>query len=165
MNIGLTSFEPSAADIRLVRDAVFGEEQGVRRDLDWDGRDPACVHALAADPRHGPVGTGRLQPDGRIGRLAVLPPWRRRGIGGALLEALVASARDRGLEQVRLHAQVHTVAFYEQHGFERQGFPFVEAGIRHVGMTRSTRAPRGPGSPRPARNASAKRPARHRTGQ
>ena len=118
-----------------MRDAVFGAEQQVPRALDWDGLDSDCVHVLATDAAGQPVGTGRLQPDGRIGRLAILKPWRGQGLGTRLLAALVAAARQRGLERVYLHAQLQAVAFYEQRGFVKNGDEFVEAGIRHINMT------------------------------
>ena len=94
--IAITSFAESAADIRSVRDAVFGQEQSVAREIDFDDQDPHCVHVVATDAGGTPIGTGRMQPDGRIGRLSVLKQWRRQGIGARMLEALVASARGRG---------------------------------------------------------------------
>jgi predicted GNAT family N-acyltransferase len=138
MNIKVTSFEESGEDIRCVRDVVFGMEQKVRRELDWDGNDPHCAHVVAVDNGGNPIGTGRMQPDGRIGRLAVLKQWRNRGIGSGMLEALVETARRNGLEKVYLHAQVHAVPFYEKNGFDRDGDEFMEAGIRHMNMTRNT---------------------------
>ena len=59
-----------------------------------------------------------------------------QGIGARMLEALVASARDRGLEKVYLHAQVQAISFYERRGFEPDGAEFLEAGMRHVTMMR-----------------------------
>ena len=139
MNIRITTFEASEREIRFVRDTVFGGEQDVPRELDWDIHDPDCVHAVATDESDNPIGTGRVLPDGRIGRLAVLKPWRGRGIGGEMLEALVQSARRRGLDEVYLHAQVHAMPFYEKSRFKQDGDEFVEAGIKHVNMTRETR--------------------------
>ena len=80
-----------------------------------------------------------MQPDGRIGRLAVLEPWRGRGVGTELLDALVEVAAARGLEIVYLHAQLHAIPFYEKNGFEREGREFMEDGLRHVNMKRNTR--------------------------
>jgi len=135
-HITITSFAGSAAEIKSVRDAVFGHEQCVAREIDFDGKDPDCVHVVATDASGTPIGTGRVQPDGRIGRLSVLKPWRGQGIGTRMLEALVASARDRGLEKVYLHAQVQAIPFYKGRGFEPDGAEFLEAGMRHVTMTR-----------------------------
>lgn len=138
-HITMTSFAESAADIRSVRDAVFGQEQRVAREINFDDQDLHCLHVVATDAGGTPIGTGRMQPDGRIGRLSVLKQWRGQGIGARMLEALVASSRDRGLEKVYLHAQVQAIPFYERRGFERDGAEFLEAGMRHVAMTRNAR--------------------------
>lgn len=136
MNARITSFEEAEKDIRFIRDTVFWGEQKVPREIDWDGRDPLCVHVVATGDGAGVVGVGRIQPDGRIGRLAVLKQWRGRGIGAKMLSVLIESARSRGLQKVYLHAQLHAAAFYEKNAFKKDGAEFVEAGILHVNMTR-----------------------------
>jgi predicted GNAT family N-acyltransferase len=83
-----------------------------------------------------PVATGRLLPDGHIGRMAVLKDWRNRGIGSAMLKALVARAKENGYPEVVLSAQVHAMAFYGAHGFVAEGEEYLEAGIRHQAMKR-----------------------------
>lgn len=135
--IRLVGWSDAQAQLAAVRRAVFIEEQGVPEALEWDGADAASVHALAQDATGAAIGTARLLPDGRVGRMAVLPPWRGRGVGGALLAALLAEAQRRGLSPVRIHAQVHAVPFYERFGFVREGEVFMEAGIPHVEMVRS----------------------------
>jgi predicted GNAT family N-acyltransferase len=136
MHIKVTSFQESEYEIRFIRDTVFGVEQGVVRELDWDGNDPLCIHVVAFDNAENPIGTGRVQPDGKIGRLAALKNWRQRGIGSQMLEALVEAARTQGLAQVHLHAQVHAVNFYEKRRFTPVGEEFMEVGIPHVNMIR-----------------------------
>ncbi|MCB1093402.1 MAG: GNAT family N-acetyltransferase, partial [Verrucomicrobiae bacterium] len=54
-----------------IRRIVFIEEQGVSEALEIDGRDPECVHALARDGSGEVIGTARLLPEGKIGRVAV----------------------------------------------------------------------------------------------
>src|SRR5882672_4367012 len=88
---------------RPVRERVFVEEQKVPRELELDEWDERCEHAVACDPRGEAIGTARLQPDGRIGRMAVLGEWRRRGVGSALLEALLEQARKRSMRHITLH--------------------------------------------------------------
>ncbi|WP_245693446.1 GNAT family N-acetyltransferase [Deferrisoma camini] len=117
-----------------IRTRVFVEEQGVSMSIEVDGLDPTCVHALAVGPGGEPVGTGRLLPDGRIGRMAVLPGWRGRGVGRGILEALEAEAGRRSMARVRLHAQVSAQGFYEKLGYRARGPVFEEAGIPHVEM-------------------------------
>src|SRR5438309_12115500 len=90
---------------RPVREAVFIEEQGVPRELEWDEWDERSDHAVARDTRGQAIGTARLLPDGRIGRMAVLRGWRGRGVGAALMEAMLGRARERSMPLARLHAQ------------------------------------------------------------
>jgi predicted GNAT family N-acyltransferase len=120
--------------LRAVREAVFVGEQGVPRALELDALDSACIHVLAEDGAGRPVGTGRLTPDRRIGRMAVLPAWRNRHVGAALLHALLREAHASGWRDVSLHAQVSAIAFYRRHGFVAQGERFHEAGIEHQAM-------------------------------
>jgi len=124
------------AAIRGVRHAVFVIEQGIPAALEWDGLDPDCRHVLGCTGNCRPVATGRLMPDGRIGRMAVLPAWRRQGVGRALLVRLLQLAGSRGLLNVRLHAQIVVAGFYRRQGFQECGVPFELAGIVHVEMTR-----------------------------
>jgi len=127
--------------LHAVRDAVFVREQQVPIELEHDALDPDCHHVLARDTSGNPVGTGRLTPDRRIGRMAVLPAWRGRGVGDALLQALFEQARTLGWRQLSLHAQVSAIGFYARHGFLPVGERFVEAGIDHQTMVRVLGAP------------------------
>lgn len=120
-----------------IRQAVFVVEQGISHALEWDGADAACVHALALDAQGRAVGTGRLLPQARIGRMAVLAEARAAGVGSAILERLVEAARSRGHASVELSAQRTAEAFYRRHGFEAVGDPYEEAGIDHVKMRRA----------------------------
>ncbi len=120
--------------LRHVRETVFVEEQGVPLALERDGLDETAFHLLAEDAAGNPVGTGRLLPDGHIGRMAVLKPWRGRGVGSALLRGLVEEGRRRRLERLVLHAQVTALPFYRRHGFVAEGPVFDDAGIPHRRM-------------------------------
>ena len=122
--------------LRAVRYRVFVEEQDVPEALEWDGLDDQCRHVLARCRNGVPIGTGRLLPDGHIGRVAVLPDWRRNGIGRALLRALLTIARTRGDDVAILHAQTHAIEFYRREQFEVTSAEFMEAGIPHVEMRR-----------------------------
>lgn len=122
------------ADLRAVREPVFVIEQQVPVEEEWDELDPLCLHVIARDAAQRPIGTGRLTPERKIGRMAVLAEWRGLGVGAALLEALVEAARSRGWPEVTLHAQTHALAFYAAQGFEAFGDTFMEAGIPHRKM-------------------------------
>lgn len=120
---------------RRVREEVFVREQGVPIEQEWDEWDERCVHALAVDETGQAIGTGRLLPDGRIGRMAVLRSWREQGVGAAIVEALLQRARQLCMPDVTLHAQTYATGFYERFGFVAEGATFMEAGIPHVTMT------------------------------
>lgn len=120
--------------IASVRRQVFVEEQKIPENDEFDGEDDACVHVLARLNRD-PVGTGRLNPAGKIGRIAVIAGLRGRGIGSQILRELLEEARRLGIRVPFLHAQVQAVAFYEKFGFSREGGTFDEAGIPHVRMS------------------------------
>lgn len=122
--------------LRQVRETVFVQEQQVPIDEEWDALDPLCHHVIARDDAGRPIGTGRLTPERKIGRMAVLPEWRGRGVGDALLLALIDAARRRQWPEVSLHAQVSAESFYARHGFVPYGERFHEAGIEHQSMRR-----------------------------
>ena len=120
--------------IERIRREVFIREQGIPESEEWDGEDAACIHVLATLNRE-PVGTGRLNPAGKIGRIAVMSGTRGRGIGTRILRCLILEARRHGIREPFLHAQVQAVPFYERLGFSREGEEFDEAGIPHLRMS------------------------------
>ena len=120
---------------RTVREKVFIEEQKVPRELEWDEWDERCDHAVACDPQGRAIGTARLAPGGKLGRMAVLRDWRGLGVGAALLDALLGRARQQALSRVTLHAQTHAAGFYRRFGFIERGEGFLEAGIPHLEMS------------------------------
>ena len=117
-----------------IRRAVFVEEQQICEKDEWDDEDARSVHVLARLNRD-PVGTGRLEPAGKIGRIAVFAGLRGRGVGTQILLRLLEEARSHGIRNPYLHAQVQAVPFYEKLGFSREGDEFDEAGIPHVRMS------------------------------
>lgn len=132
---------------RAVRLAVFVGEQGIPEHEEWDADDAAAVHAVVSNLGGLPLATGRLILSGgesgppgttghtaRIGRMAVLRSARGRGLGAAVLQALVAEARARGVKRIGIHAQVTAMALYAKAGFLPEGEVFDEVGIPHQRM-------------------------------
>lgn len=118
-----------------VRHEVFVIEQEVPPELEMDEMDAQCVHAVAYDAQHRPIATGRLLPDGHIGRMAVRKSARGTGIGGLVLQRLIQAARARGDTEVVLSAQVHAMGFYARYGFVAEGDVYMDAGIAHRTMS------------------------------
>ncbi|MFZ9812150.1 MAG: GNAT family N-acetyltransferase [Burkholderiaceae bacterium] len=119
-----------------VRQRVFVQEQGVPQEEEWDEQDRICRHAVVRIGDQ-PVATGRLLPDGRIGRMAVLAEFRGRGLGRVILRSLIDEAAARGVEGIFLHAQTQALGFYEKEGFYAEGEEFFECEIPHRKMLRS----------------------------
>ena len=117
-----------------IRMEVFVLEQHVAPLEELDDMDAACLHAVAFDVQGRAVGTGRLLPDGHVGRMAVSREFRGQGLGSAILARLVTEARGLGYHAVALHAQTHARGFYERHGFVAEGDEFEEANIPHILM-------------------------------
>lgn len=129
--------------ITQIRFRVFVEEQQVPAAEELDGIDPDCRHVLAEMMGNNPLfaGTARLLPDGHIGRVAVLPAFRGRRIGEALVLRLIDLARELGHREVCLNSQESALGFYDRLGFVREGDRFYDAGIPHFRMHRKLENP------------------------
>ncbi len=130
-----------------IREVVFIEEQSVPATMERDAEDATAYHVLAMKGGHA-IGTGRLvelsEPPpgqkgkwGRVGRMAVLSSNRQNGVGAKLLGALETEAKRRGLNGIKLHAQLSAMEFYKRHGYEADGAVFEEAGMPHLEMKKS----------------------------
>jgi predicted GNAT family N-acyltransferase len=127
--------------LQAIRGEVFIEEQGVPREIEWDGQDDVAHHFLAINEAGQRIGCARLLPSGQIGRMAVLKSHRGTGIGRQLLDAAVDAAKSLGFTRVFLHAQADVVDFYRKAGFIPEGEEFMEAGIVHQGMSQELPIP------------------------
>jgi predicted GNAT family N-acyltransferase len=119
-----------------IRREVFIEEQGCPEAEEYDAFDESALH-LMVYVDEAPAATGRIWHDGkgfRIGRLAVLPRYRRQKIGDLALRLLIYKAFSSGAEEIKISAQVYVRAFYEKFGFRAEGEEYMEAGIPHIAM-------------------------------
>jgi YbgC/YbaW family acyl-CoA thioester hydrolase len=133
---------PSMASMaRVVRTAVFIEEQGIPQAEEWDEDDAKAWHVVVTNLAGLPVATGRLitaglpKGEAKIGRMAVLNGSRALGLGQQVLQALIEAARQRDVERLTLHAQTSAQVFYQRAGFLPDGPVFDEVGIPHIVMT------------------------------
>lgn len=123
-----------------IRHQVFVEEQKVPAHLERDEYDSKALHWLAWDGER-PVATARLILDyaprqGKIGRVAVLRPWRSTGLGRTIMLDIHDVARQSEQTQLLLDAQVDVIPFYERLGYTATGDLFEDCGILHRRMTR-----------------------------
>ena len=135
--IELMDWERAQTIAGPIRFAIFVGEQNVPSGIELDDKDAECMHAVAYDEAGKAIGTGRLLPDGHIGRMAVVKEWRRQGVGDEILDALVEEARKRGHKEVAVAAQLQAAEFYRSHGFVADGKVYTEAGILHENMRKA----------------------------
>jgi predicted GNAT family N-acyltransferase len=135
-----------------VRQAVFVEEQGISIPDEFDDRDDEAEHLVVVEEHGGAiVATCRVFVDdatagppgtARLGRLAVLPRARHRGLASAMIAACEARARAAGATVMVLDAQVAAMPLYARAGYTGRGEPFDDAGIPHLTMDKRLDEPR-----------------------
>ena len=133
MRIERTHWQTHRQQLSHIRRKVFIEEQQVPEELEWDKQDDSAIHLLATQDDQ-PVATLRMLNDGHIGRMAVLPQYRKQGIGRSLMQTIIDIAHGEGLTEVHLDAQIQAIPFYQRLGFEAEGEEFMDAGIPHRHM-------------------------------
>ncbi len=137
MKAAVVNYSEYKKEILGIRNIVFIQEQRVPENLEIDGLDSKARHALVfVDETNKAVGTGRMLPDGHIGRIAVLRQYREMGIGQMIMEKLINAARDLKLSEIWLSSQYHAKGFYQKFGFFETGGIFKDAGIDHIKMSR-----------------------------
>ena len=112
-SITITDWEDARELVKPIRIKVFILEQKVPEDLEWDEYDETAWHAVAKS-NHQVIGTGRLiinQSIAKIGRMAIDPEFRGKGIGLEVLKALINKGKEMGAQEFILHAQTHAFAF------------------------------------------------------
>lgn len=136
MRISKVSWAEAEPELSAIRHAVFIEEQCVPEAMEWDGEDEAALHVLVIEDGQ-PVACGRMLSDGHIGRMAVLPHYRQKGIGRLVLKTLLMEAEKLRRGRVFLNAQTQAAGFYAKYGFKQVGGEFPDANIPHLRMEKT----------------------------
>jgi predicted GNAT family N-acyltransferase len=132
--VSLITWHDGEPLLKSIRESVFIVEQGVPAELEWDGLDGGARHALAISHQGNAIGCGRILSNGHIGRISVLPQWRKQKVGTAIVEALLAYARNHEYQNIDVDAQTHAMPFYRKFGFAEHGDVFMDAGLPHIKM-------------------------------
>ncbi|CAI3150848.1 Acetyltransferase [Acinetobacter calcoaceticus] len=129
-----SGWEQLEKDAKFIREQVFIQEQGIAPEDEWDDLDATVLHFTVYD-REQPIATARLLPQHSVGRVAVLLPYRKQGVGKILMQYIIEYARHHKLPYLKLSAQTYVTAFYEALGFVVQGEEYLDCGIPHIDMT------------------------------
>lgn len=125
-----------------IRTIVFVLGQNCPPDIEIDEHEDVCRHILARDAGK-PCGTARwriYKPGvAKIERVAVLDAWRGKGVGHALMQAVITDIKSIApdAKTLRLGAQDYAIPFYEKLGFRIVGEGFMEANIPHHWMEKA----------------------------
>ena len=131
------STDQELIDALNVRRHVFVIGQNIDEKIVFDPYDDKALHIIVMTEGK-TVGSVRLrlQEDGeaKLERMAILPNYRRKGLGQNMLTFLEGELRKRLATKIVLHAQSDVSKFYEKCGFSAEGPYFWEVGIKHIKM-------------------------------
>jgi GNAT superfamily N-acetyltransferase len=96
---------------------------GAARPGTGSGPSEEATGPVGRDPAIGFIGLVTAGRDGEIDPVVVAPDWRRRGIGQALLDRVMAEARRRGLRRVTISPSVRDRDAL--HSLHRAGFDTI----------------------------------------
>lgn len=136
LKIEIVKWIDGHVSLSMIREKVFIEEQKVTSQLEWDGLDEAAIHFLAYQDKKA-IGCARalvIENHMQLGRMAVLKEYRNQGIGCALIEKAMITAKLNQLSKILISAQCHAIDFYKKFGFEVTSEIYLDAGILHQDM-------------------------------
>jgi predicted GNAT family N-acyltransferase len=122
--------------LTMLREKVFIEEQKVTPQLEWDGLDKEAIHFLALKEGIA-IGCARAIIKNnymQLGRMAVLKEQRQQGVGNALIEKAIVTAKLNQLSTIQISAQCHAIDFYTKFGFQVTSDIYLDAETPHRNM-------------------------------
>lgn len=120
--------------LRKIREKVFVCQWRIPVEYEFDQLDRLAFHVLVVDENDSAVATGRMTPNGEIGRIAVEPQYRGPEVYQTLFNALLKIAEQHGLQEITVHCELEGVEYYQQQGFRPVGSVFMDAGIPRQSM-------------------------------
>ena len=131
-----TSWLDSSQEILDIRHRVFMIEKHERDSILCDLEDNDCFHILVRNPQRDVIAVGRITSEGRIGRIAVLLPYRGAGIGTKLFRKLVQIGREQNIKDISLNAELGDHQFYNLQKFTTAGPVYMKQGVPHQMLSR-----------------------------
>jgi predicted GNAT family N-acyltransferase len=123
--------------LKNIREKVFIQEQKVTPELEWDGMDENAMHFLVFKDEEA-IGCARAVVTKnymQLGRMAVLKNYRGQGIGSALLEKAIVTAKLKQIPSIHISAQCCAIDFYLKFGFKVMSDIYLDTEILHRDMT------------------------------
>ena len=129
----LINGEEELQKILDIRKRVFIEEQGVSEKRERDGLEDKADQFIVLDDEK-EIGCARIRfidNKAKLERIAILPEYRRKGLGKKLVNYLIDYSKNKGVKEIYLHGQVRIQKFYEGLGFKARGDIFIDGGMEH----------------------------------
>ena len=122
-----------------IRETVFVEEQGFVDE--FDKQDLNATHFVLFVDRE-PAAVCRVFWDDTrkqhiLGRVAVVPQFRRMGLGTAIIRSAEEYVKEQGGNSLHLHAQCRITDFYESIGYDQYGNEDDDQGCPHIWMMKT----------------------------
>ena len=112
------------------------QEQGFMNE--FDDIDDRAYHVVLMDGDK-PIATGRTYTEGdkqvyHVGRLAVMPEYRKKHLGEHVVKLLEEYARSVGAKETELSSQVQSKGFYAKLGYREIGDIYLDEHCPHIRM-------------------------------
>jgi predicted GNAT family N-acyltransferase len=121
--------------LKKIREKVFVCQWRIPAEYEFDHQDSIAFHVLVVNDHNQDIATGRITPEGEIGRIAVEPDFRGPEVYQALFNALLNIARQHGLQDVLIQCALEGVNYYQQQGFRPVGKVFMDAGVARQNLS------------------------------
>ncbi|MFC6439983.1 GNAT family N-acetyltransferase [Bowmanella sp. JS7-9] len=116
-------------EVKTLREKVFVIEWRIPQNIEFDRSDDSAYHVVVESDDKQAVATGRLTPEGELGRIAVRREWRKREVYDTLVSALLDIARSQKIESICVQCDIDAVPRYQELGFTPVGPAYMDAGI------------------------------------
>ena len=121
--------------LKRLRERVFVCEWRIPRHSEFDELDTVSDHVLISDESGQDIATGRITPDGEIGRIAVVSHHRGKEIYDKLYSTLLQIAKQKHMDDVFVQIELAGVGHFQEKGFQAVGGVFMDSGIPRQKMS------------------------------
>ncbi len=133
-------FDKIPNEARFIRETVFLDEQGFEKE--YDENDNIAKHIVIYDESTA-VATCRVYWDSEVnchhvGRIAVLKPYRGKGLGIKIVSEAEHLVKELGGKEVFISGQLRVAEFYKNKlGYTQYGDTYLEENVPHVALKKS----------------------------
>lgn len=135
LTIEKVNWRHSKRRLKKLRDRVFVCEWRIPRHLEFDEHDPISDHVLIVDSDGAEIATGRITPEGEIGRIAVISHHRSKEIYDVLYATLLDIAKENDLEDIYVQCELDGVDHFRECGFRAVGGVYMDSGTPRQKMS------------------------------